>query len=328
MKNERNIIEVKDLNYNYITYQKEGGILGSIKSLFRQKKEVVNAVLNISFEIKEGEIIGLLGPNGAGKSTIIKCLTGILMPKSGDINVDGFLPFKKEKKFLKEIGVVFGQKSQLIWDLPAIDTFLMLKEIYEINDEKFNNHLKKLVGLLNLDSKLKIPVRKLSLGERMKFEMICSLIHMPKILFLDEPTIGIDIISQKAIYNFLKEYNKENNVTIILTSHYINDIKILCDRVIIIKKGEKIFDIETLELLKKYTFFSKIIVEFLQDENINITENENIKKMADNKYEISLINKDDLETIFRKNGIKLESIYSINHIQLDLEDILYDIFSD
>ena len=256
-KTENEIIKCENLNYWYETYEKKSGIKGTLQDLWKRKHKKVMAIKDINVSINKGEIVGLLGPNGAGKTTLIKLLTGILKVKSGEILCLNKTPYKKEKIYLKNIGVVMGQKSQLIWDLPAMETLKMLKEIYEIDRTEFEERLEKLLRLLNLKEKVSTPVRKLSLGERIKFELTCSLIHRPQILFLDEPTIGLDITSQYAVYDFLREVNRTENTTIILTSHYMKDIENLCERVIIILKGEKHFDLPLEELKEKFilTFF-------------------------------------------------------------------------
>src|SRR5215210_1665019 len=210
-----NVITVKHLSKYYQVHQKEPGLTGSLKSLFNRKYYDAKAVDDISFSIDEGELIGFIGPNGAGKTTTLKCLSGLLYPTSGKVEVLGFTPFERKHPFLKQISLVMGQKNQLWWDLPAIDSFLLNKEIYEIADENYKKTLNELVELLDIQDILQVQVRKLSLGQRMKCELIAALIHNPKILFLDEPTIGLDVVMQKKIREFLKEYNKKYQATII-----------------------------------------------------------------------------------------------------------------
>ncbi|MDO5717068.1 MAG: ATP-binding cassette domain-containing protein [Tissierellia bacterium] len=259
------MIEVRNLEYYYKTFTKESGLLGSIEDFFRRKHEMIHVLKNFDLTIDEGEIIGLIGPNGAGKTTFIKTLIGILEPHSGTIRVNGFTPFKKEKAFLKDIGVVIGQKSQLIWDLPAIETLDMLKIIYEVEDRIYKERLSEMLDVLQLNHKLKTPVRKLSLGERIKFEIIASLLHNPKVLFLDEPTIGLDLTSQINIHKFLKKQNEKYKTTILLTSHYVKDIEALCDRVLIIIKGEKKEDTTIGKLIEKYSHEKEFIVVKLRE---------------------------------------------------------------
>ena len=239
--------------------------MGSIKSLISRKYEKVKAVDEISFQIEEGELVGFIGPNGAGKTTTLKCLSGLLYPTSGEVSVLGFTPFQREHAYLKQIALVMGQKNQLWWDLPVYDTFLLNKEIYEISDQKFEEVVSRLSGLLDVEHLLKIQVRKLSLGERMKMELIASLIHSPKVLFLDEPTIGLDVIMQKNLREFIKEYNKKFGATIILTSHYMKDVEALCKRVIIINFGKILYDGLLSELIKKFAPYKLITVIFAQE---------------------------------------------------------------
>lgn len=208
------VIDVANLKKYYSTYQKEPGLMGSFKSLFSRKYSDVKAVDDISFQIEEGELIGFIGPNGAGKTTTLKVLSGLLYPSSGKVSVLGYTPYLRKKQFLKQIALVMGQKNQLWWDLPAMETFLLNKEIYEIPQEKFDLVVNELTELLDVKDLLKIQVRKLSLGERMKCELIAALIHSPKVLFLDEPTIGLDVVMQKKLREFIKEYNLRFKSTI------------------------------------------------------------------------------------------------------------------
>ena len=273
------VISVSHLSKYYTVYQKEPGFLGSIKSLFLRKYETVTAVDNISFSITEGELVGFIGPNGAGKTTTLKCLSGLLYPSGGEISVLGFTPWERKYEFLSQIALVMGQKNQLWWDLPALETFLLNKEIYEISTKKFNEALSELSTLLKVDQLLKTPVRKLSLGERMKMELIASLIHSPKVLFLDEPTLGLDVVMQQNLRDFIKEYNKSYHATIILTSHYMKDVESLCKRVIIINLGKIIFDGALDTLVKQHAPYKliKVILQRNVEENILRTLGRDIK---------------------------------------------------
>jgi len=246
------VIEVKSLKKHYKVYQKEPGFIGSLKSLVSRKYFDVEAVNNISFEIEEGELVGFIGPNGAGKTTTLKCLSGLLYPTSGQVSVLGFNPWDRKTEFLKQISLVMGQKNQLWWDLPAIESFNLNREIYEVPAKQYKKILDEMVQLLEVEDILKVQVRKLSLGQRMKCELIASLLHSPKVLFLDEPTIGLDVIMQKRIRDFVREYNKRYNATVILTSHYMGDIEDLCQRVMIIDKGTLVFDGQLSEIIQKY----------------------------------------------------------------------------
>lgn len=245
-------IKVHQLKKYFKVYKKEPGVWGSIKSLWNRKYEEVKAVDDVSFEIAQGEVVGFIGQNGAGKTTTLKTLSGLLYPTSGEVSVLGYNPWDRKPAFQKQFALVMGQKNQLWWDLPAIETFQLNKAIYEIPNEQYNRTLKKLVELLDVADILKVQVRKLSLGQRMKCELIAALLHNPKVLFLDEPTIGLDVVMQKALRDFIKEYNREFNATIILTSHYMEDVKELCERAIIIDKGHKIFDGKLDDIISKY----------------------------------------------------------------------------
>jgi ABC-2 type transport system ATP-binding protein len=236
------MISVKNLNKNFVSYIKEPGFVGSLKSFVKREKIVKSAVKDFSFEIEEGKIVGLLGPNGAGKTTLMKMLTGIIVPSSGEIQVAGHIPWERKNEFKKNIALVMGQKSQLWWDIPAMDSFLLLQKYYDLDDSHFQKKLSELSELLNVKDLLNIHLRKLSLGERMKMELMACLFHSPKVIFLDEPTIGLDLVAQENIRKFLLEYHQREKVTIILTSHYMADIEALCSELILVQKGEKRFD--------------------------------------------------------------------------------------
>lgn len=245
-------VSVKNLKKHYQVYKKKPGFFGSLKSLVSREHYNVRAVDNISFEIEEGELVGFIGPNGAGKTTTLKCLSGLLYPNSGNVNVLDFTPFERNHNFLKQIALVLGQKNQLWWDLPAMDSFILNKEIYEIPDKQFNKTVSELSELLDMADLVDVPVRKLSLGQRMKAELIAALVHKPKIMFLDEPTIGLDVVMQKKIRDFLTDYNQRYKTTVILTSHYMDDVQELCKRVIIIDKGKIAYDGELAKVVQKY----------------------------------------------------------------------------
>jgi len=236
------MIEVENLTRVFRTYKKKPGFWGGVKGLFRREFEEVRAADQISFTIAEGEFVGFLGPNGAGKTTTLKMLSGLIYPTSGRARVAGFDPTKRENAYRRLFALVLGQKNQLWWDLPAIESFLLLRHIYGLDDKQYQQTLDELIALLDVGHKLNVMVRELSLGERMKMELIAALLHRPRVLFLDEPTIGLDVVSQKAVRSFLRDYNRRHRTTILLTSHYMADIKELCERVIVIHKGRKIHD--------------------------------------------------------------------------------------
>lgn len=260
-----NIIEVNNLTKCYKRYKKQEGLKGSIRSLWKREYEEKLAVDGISLSVKPGEFLGLIGPNGAGKTTLIKMLTGIIAPTSGEIDVLGYYPNSLKNEFKKKYAVVMGQKSQLFFELTVNDTLRLFKEIYEISDEEYQKSKAYFVELLGVEELMDVQVRTLSLGERMKMELIVALLHNPQVLFLDEPTIGLDVIASKQIRTFLKEINEERGTTIILTSHYMEDIKMLCKRCVVVNHGKKIFDGDTTELFTEGEEVSSVIERIYQE---------------------------------------------------------------
>lgn len=259
------VVRISHLTKIFKVAQKDPGFGGTLRSFFKRTYRQVEAVKDVSFNIEEGELVGFIGPNGAGKTTTLKCLSGLLYPSGGHISVLGYTPFNRKKDYLKQISLVMGQKNQLWWDLPAIDTFLLNKEIYEISDQDFQLTLDELVSLLDVSDILKTQVRKLSLGQRMKMELIAALIHKPKVLFLDEPTIGLDVIMQQKMRDFIREYNRRYHSTIILTSHYMDDVKELCKRVIIIDHGRILYDGLLENIVKKFATHKYLTIIFEKD---------------------------------------------------------------
>ncbi|OWO84341.1 ABC transporter [Photorhabdus luminescens] len=245
------IIQVRNLSKSYSIYTKSPGLLGSLKSFVKRDYAVVQAVKAISFSAEEGEIIGFLGANGAGKTTTMKMLVGIIQPSSGDINVLGHTPYERRNEYLKSISFVAGQKQQLAWDLTPNDSFILNKVIYDLDDDEFSRCREELVELLSIGSVINRPVRNLSLGERMKCELALSLLHKPKVLFLDEPTIGLDVNMQRVVREFILHYNQTHKATILLTSHYMADVEALARRVIIINSGEIVYDGQLSHLITK-----------------------------------------------------------------------------
>lgn len=239
-----------------------------LKSIFFQEYIYKKAVDNIEFKINSGEIVGFIGPNGAGKSTTIKMLSGILYPDSGSIEIAGYIPYKQRKKFVANIGVVFGQKSQLSWDLPLIDSFELLKYIYKIPEEKYKNNLNKFIQLLDMEDFINQPVRQLSLGQRMKGDITAALLHSPKIVFFDEPTIGLDVVAKEKIREFIKYLNKSEGITMIFTTHDMQDIEKVCNRLIIIDEGKKLYDGTVEDIKNNYVTTRGLEVEFEELPNI------------------------------------------------------------
>lgn len=247
-----NIIEVQKIKKYYKIAKREKGILAAARHLFHRKYEIRRAVDEISFSIKRGEIVGFIGPNGAGKSTTVKILSGILYPDAGEVRINGFIPYKQRKQYVKNIGVVFGQKSQLNWDLPLIESFELMKFIYKIPQEKYDENLRLFSGLLGMEEFINQPVRQLSLGQRMRGDIVAALLHSPEIVFLDEPTIGLDVVAKEKIREFIRYMNETRQTTIIFTTHDMQDIEKVCDRLIIIDKGKKIYDGSIGEIKNKY----------------------------------------------------------------------------
>ena len=245
-------INVKHIKKTFKVAKKQSGIKATLKNFIKRDYKYIEAIKDISFDIEEGSIVGYIGQNGAGKSTTIKILSGILIPDSGEVTVNGLNPWKDRKKYVSSIGVVFGQRSQLWWDIPAEDTFDLLKDIYKIDEQKFRKNKEYLIKLLNIEDIIRIPVRQLSLGQRMRCEIAASLLHEPKILFLDEPTIGLDAISKQIVRDFIKKINKEQKVTVILTTHDMSDIEALAKRIIMIGNGQVIYDGTLKNLKSKY----------------------------------------------------------------------------
>ena len=245
-------VKVHRLTKNFEVTVKKPGLKEAIKALFNPEKKTVHALKQISFTIEEGELVGFIGPNGAGKTTTLKTLSGLLYPTSGHVLVEGFDPWDRKSEFLKKIALVMGQKNQLWWDLPAIETFELNRAIYEIPRKKYEESLNELVSLLDVKKLLSIPVRRLSLGQRMRLELVAALIHGPKVLFLDEPTIGLDVVASQKMRDFIQGYNKRFKATVILTSHNMGDVASLAKRVIVIDKGKIIFDGNLSELVSLY----------------------------------------------------------------------------
>ena len=289
------MIEVKDLKKEFKKTVKEPGLKGSIKSLFHPKTEIVEAVKNISFDIADGEILGFIGPNGAGKSTVIKMLTGILTPTSGSCTINGKNPTENRKSYVKEIGVVFGQRTQLWWDLPLRETYGVLKEMYEVPEDKFKERMGFLNEVLELESFITSPVRTLSLGQRMRADIAAALLHSPKVLFLDEPTIGLDVVVKNNIRNAIEYINKQEHTTVILTTHDLADIELLANRIVMIDKGINVFDGTIPELKEKYGQIREL--------HFDTSEKNALEKLSFAKH-FGMTN-DDIMTIEESSGIKV-----------------------
>ena len=321
-------ISVKHLNKEFKVLQRDSGLRNAFKSLIKRNYKYIKAVDDISFEIEKGEIVGYIGPNGAGKSTTIKMLCGILKSDSGEIKIAGFNPFKDRKEYVKNIGVVFGQKSQLWWDIPVIDSFDLLKNVYKINDEDYEKTKRELVSLLKLDNILTTPVRQLSLGQRMRAEIAASLLHKPKILFLDEPTIGLDAVSKVEVRKFIKDISKKENVTIILTSHDMSDIEALTNRLILIGNGKKLYD-GTLSGIKK-KFSKNKRLEILFSSMGQLPKIKDVKTIEKKKNKVLLdvdVSKISISNVIKKYTDVCE-IEDVNIIEEDIDNIIVKLYKD
>jgi ABC-2 type transport system ATP-binding protein len=258
------VVVVENLSKIYPVAVKEPGLRGTLRHFFRRTYREIKAVQNISFAIEAGEIVGFLGPNGAGKTTTLKMLTGLIYPSSGNVKVADYVPYRRQNQFLQKMSLVMGQKQQLLWDLPALDSLRINAAVYKIPDKVFQQRLDELTEMLSLQGKLTQPVRKLSLGERMKAELLAALLHHPQVLFLDEPTLGMDVNAQVAVREFLREYNQRYQATILLTSHYMADITALCKRVILIYQGQLFYDGSLEKLLENFAPYREVKVELAQ----------------------------------------------------------------
>lgn len=258
------IVVVENLSKVYPVAVKEPGIKGTLAHFLRRTYRSVNAVQDVSFKIEMGEVVGFLGPNGAGKTTTLKMLTGLIHPSSGRVRVAGHVPFRRQTDFLKKITLVMGQKQQLLWDLPALDSLKINAAVYGISDRDFQYRIGELTEMLSLEGKLTQPVRKLSLGERMKAELLAALLHQPQVLFLDEPTLGLDVNAQVGVRDFLRQYNQRTGATILLTSHYMADITALCQRVLLIYAGQLIYDGSLEGLVDRFAPYREVQVELAQ----------------------------------------------------------------
>jgi ABC-2 type transport system ATP-binding protein len=255
------VISVENLSKVYPVAVKQPGLKGTLDHFFSRTYRQIKAVQSVSFTLEAGEVVGFLGPNGAGKTTTLKMLTGLIHPSTGKVLVDGYVPFRRQTGFLKKMSLVMGQKQQLLWDLPALDSLRINAAVYNLSDRVFQERLSELSAMLNLEDKLTQPVRKLSLGERMKAELLAALLHHPSILFLDEPTLGLDVNAQSSVRNFLKEYNQRYQATILLTSHYMADITALCERVLLIHQGQLMYDGSLDQLLDHFAPYREVKIE-------------------------------------------------------------------
>jgi len=317
-------IETRGLTKTYVSHKKEPGILGSLKGLFTKEKVEVQAVQSVDLEIGQGELVGFLGPNGAGKTTTLKMLSGILYPSGGEAKVLGYTPHHRKPEMLRQISLVMGNKMQLWWDLPAWDSFVVLKELYEVSDAQFKKRSDHLVEVLDLGDKIHTQVRKLSLGERMKCELVAALLHSPRVIFLDEPTIGLDVVSQKRIREFLKQLHQEDNCTIILTSHYMQDVQELCDRVVVIDHGQLVFEGKLEELSNRYSETRRIRLAFSTE--VSLTDLEKFGKVIESEPLLATFEVPRQETT--KATARMLQHLPVSDVaiqEVDIEDVIRDV---
>ena len=317
---------VKQLSRHFKQHKKERGLRGSLKSLLRREYFVVKAVDDISFSMDESEFVGFIGPNGAGKTTTLKCLTGLLYPTSGMVEVLGFTPSQRKKEFLGQISLVMGQRFQLWWDLPAEDSLALSKEIYSIPDDLYKRNLGELVDLLDIGGIMNVQIRKLSLGQRMRCELAVALLHQPRVLFLDEPTVGLDVTMQKRMRDFFRDYNKKAGTTVILTSHNMDDVKYLCKRIIIIDKGKIAYDGDLRTVVREYVKDKYVHLQLSKE--VSHTELEKYGTVLDLDGESVTISvrREDVSKISARMLEKLP-VEDIDIKEMELDDVVRMIFA-
>ena len=320
-------IEVKDVSKTFKISKRQSGVIGMFANLFVPKFERKEAVKNISFNIEQGEMVGFIGPNGAGKSTTIKMLSGILHPDSGSISVGGYVPYKQRKSYVGRIGVVFGQKSQLQWDLPVIDSFELLKAIYSVPDDVYKKNLSRFTEMLDMSGFVNQPVRQLSLGQRMRADIVAALIHSPEIVFFDEPTIGVDVVGKETIRSFIRELNQQDNVTMIFTTHDMQDIEKTCNRLIIIDEGSKVYDGSLSGIREQYGTVRQLDVEFSGKENVAHIENVKIVDLEQNKKRFIFENHNVHINELMNHLLSNYSVRDINISEPEIESIIRKIYN-
>jgi len=322
-------IQVNNVSKQFKIFKREAGLKGALRSFFNRKHEIFHALNKVNLQVNSGEIIGILGENGAGKTTLIKTMVGLLYPSSGTIQINGFTPWNRNNAFLNQIAVVMGQKNQLWWDIPAGESFLLNKKIYDIPEKAYKSRLNELLDLLDVHDKLNVQVRRLSLGERMKMEIISSLLHGPKIVFLDEPTIGLDVISQSRIRDFIQYYNQKNGTTFLITSHYMNDIQALCKRVFIIHKGKGLYDGNFQNLVQKINPKKRLRFEFSKSpDKQKIKElNSNIKYKINEQFLTAELPENEM-TSFLNILFSLDNPNSFTLEELPVEDTMKAFFTN
>lgn len=324
----KTIIDVQNISKTFKITKRKSGFTGALANIFHPEHEYKKAVNDISFNIKEGEMVGFIGPNGAGKSTTVKMLSGILYPDSGNIKIAGYIPHKQRKEYVANIGVVFGQKSQISWDLSPLDSYEVLKHIYKIPDKKYKENVERFVDLLDMQKFINQPVRQLSLGQRMRADIAAALLHSPKIVFFDEPTIGIDVVGKEKIRNFIKTLNKTDNITMIFTTHDMQDIEKTCERLIIIDDGKKLYD-GSLDSIKSNYVSSRIIEAEFEELPAKIEIPDVIVSDVDNNKMKKLITFDTDKTGINSLMNNLLNNYNIKDISVkepEIDAIIRDIY--
>ncbi|AZU60982.1 ABC transporter ATP-binding protein [Neobacillus mesonae] len=328
-----NAIEVKGLRKEFKAYSSRSGLKGAFRDLFTRNYKVVPAVNDISFSVKQGEMVGYIGENGAGKSTTIKMLTGILTPTSGHIRVNGMNPHKERERFVRTIGVVFGQRSQLWWDIAVQESFRLLKKVYKVTDEQYDDHMQAVIRTLDIEPLLDKPVRKLSLGQRMRCELAAALIHNPPLLFLDEPTIGLDVLVKLKIREFLKEINQKYNTTILLTTHDLSDIEALCERVVMLDEGKVIYDGALNNLKENLEDGKELHFQFLEKVDLpavkKITSGMPVKWELDEKDQVFIANLENDDLLISQVIATVVAAFKIKDIKINetsTEEIIRNIY--
>ena len=320
-------IEVKNISKEFKVNKRSAGIPGMIANMFSPKFEIKKAVNDLSFTIEKGEMVGFIGPNGAGKSSTIKMLSGILCPDKGSISVAGYIPYKQRKAYVGNIGVVFGQKSQLQWDLPVIDSFELLRAIYRIPEEKYKRNLERFTEMLDMKGFINQPVRQLSLGQRMRSDIVASLLHSPEIVFFDEPTIGVDIIGKETIRNFIKELNEQDKVTMIFTTHDMQDIEQTCKRIIIIDKGSLMYDGSLQDIRNKYGTSRRLIAEFNEETTVKPIKNVIIEDLKDRKVSFTFDNNVVDVNKLMHEVLEKYSVHDVTVAEPEIESIIQKMYN-
>ena len=323
------IINIENISKSFKAFQREAGLKGALNSFLKRNYKIFDVLNDINLQVSEGEIIGILGENGAGKTTLIKLMVGLLHPNKGTISVNGYNPWKRNHTFLRNISVVMGQKNQLWWDIPASESFLLNKHIYSLSDFKYDETLNELIDYLDVRDKINVQVRRLSLGERMKMEIIAALLHRPKIILLDEPTLGLDVISQAKIREFVKHYNEKYNTTFVITSHYTKDIQEMCERVFILNKGDAIYDGNFNKLIKKINPERKLIFEFSDKPDTKVLNDlkQNFQFNMNEKILTTSLTESDLQKLL-KILLKEYSPNNISFEDLPVDDTLRNFFQN